>query len=251
MNIVSALKNSCDVFFYDISLRVGIDNIAKTCHKFGLGEISGIHLPYERNGLIPTTEWKKQTRDPIWYKGDTLNSSIGQGNVLTTPMQLAIMTARIAANAKKVKPHLVEKIAGTQQEKNTIFEKINVDPHNLQLIQRGMFEVVNGIGGTAGRSKLANPLYQMAGKTGTSQVRRISAEERRRGVTRNEQLAWNRRDHALFVGYAPYNDPVFAVAVVVEHGSSGSGTAAPIAKSVMDKALKLYPPTVITNNQEE
>ncbi|MEO1459852.1 MAG: penicillin-binding transpeptidase domain-containing protein, partial [Pseudomonadota bacterium] len=182
-----------------------------------------------------------------WQVGDTLNSGIGQGFVLSTPLQLAVMSARIATG-RMIEPRLVRARDGVPVAVPEA-EPLGISERHLDVVRKGMFEVVNGRRGTARRSRIVDDDFLMAGKTGTSQVRNITAAERARGVFRNEDLPWNRRDHALFVAYAPAENPRYAISVVVEHGGGGSKAAAPIARDVMMFAqygptppLAVYPP---------
>ncbi|HUF55366.1 MAG TPA: penicillin-binding protein 2 [Thermohalobaculum sp.] len=231
--MLQSLAQSCDVYYYDLAKRCGIDNIAAMCNRFGLGVDHEVDFPSLKAGLIPTQEWKKRVKDDGWRQGDTLNSGIGQGFVLTSPFELALMTARLASG-KALRPRLVRARGGVPLPVEEP-PALDIDPEHLGIVQRGMFEVVQG--GTAYRSRIADPANQMAGKTGTSQVRNITRAERARGVTRNDQLPWERRDHALFICYAPFEAPKYAVSVIVEHGGGGSATAAPIARDVMVRAL--------------
>ncbi|SLN47012.1 penicillin-binding protein 2 [Pseudooctadecabacter jejudonensis] len=235
MDLNNSLKQSCDVYYYDIAQRVGIDKIAAMGRKLGLGERHDLPMSAVRSGIMPDKVWKQETRGEEWRVGDTVNASIGQGYVATSPLQLAVMTARIATG-KAVKPRLVKSIGGVEQPSGE-GESLGLNENNLRRIRRAMFDVVNNNRGTAYRSRIAEERFKMAGKTGTSQVRRITAEERERGVTRNEDLPWNRRDHALYVAFAPMDNPKYAVAVVVEHGGGGSTAAAPIARDVLLQAL--------------
>jgi len=235
VDLVEALQKSCDVFFYELALKVGIENINTMAKKFGLGEKTGIELFGEKEGLIPSRRWKKKTFGEPWYHGNTILTSIGQGYTLTTPLQLAVMTARIANGGKAVTPHIV-KTAGGKSD----FASMNIDPKNLAVIQKGMFDVVNKKNGTAYWTRFIQNGNRMAGKTGTSQVRRITQKERLEGRKKEEEFEWKQRHHALFVGYAPADNPKYAVSVIVEHGRGGSVTAAPIASKVLRKVLELY-----------
>ena len=185
--------------------------------------------------VAPDKKWKLLNRGREWVIGDTVNASIGQGFVLCSPLQLAVMSARLATG-KNIKPQLIKRVGG-----ETIYvpeaEPLPVSENNLRFIRRAMFEVSNNRRGTAFASRITTEEFRMAGKTGTSQVRNISEKERARGVTANEDLDWDRRDHALFLNFAPYDDPKIAVAVVVEHGGSGSATAAPLARDITLQAL--------------
>lgn len=245
MDMVNALKNSCDVYFYEIARRLGVDRIADMARRFGLGRPTGIDLPGERGGLIPDRIWKKKVMNDVWHAGETLVSGIGQGYITTTPLQLAVMTSRLANGGLAVTPRLtVDDLQGDRFVPRVApnFPDIGIPRSQMQIVHRGMWEVVNGVFGTAWRTKLPEEMgVQMAGKTGTAQVRRISKSERDNGVIKNEELPWERRDHALFVSFAPYDAPRYVVVVVVEHGGGGSAVAAPIAREVMIEALKLDP----------
>ena len=229
-----SLEQSCDVYYYELAQKVGIDAIAAMARRFGHGQEFDLPLSAVRSGIMPDKEWKRQSYDQPWHVGDSLNASIGQGYVLSTPMQLAVMSARLASG-REVQPRIVRAREGTPLPEPE-FPSLGIPEAHLNFVRDGMDAVVNGRRGTAGRSKVTGE-YRMAGKTGTSQVRNITAEERARGVTSNEQLPWNRRDHALFVAYAPIEDPRYAVSVVVEHGGGGSAVAAPIARDVLLWAL--------------
>lgn len=243
--MVEALKNSCDVYFYEVAKRLGVDRIAEMANRFGLGTATGIQLPGERGGLIPTRAWKQAAMGDVWHAGESLITGIGQGYVLTTPLQLAVMTSRIANGGLAVQPRLTRSRIqddGLVHLDAAPAPDIGVSRAALQIVQRGMWEVVNGSYGTAWRVRLPEEMgMQMAGKTGTAQVRRITKAEREAGVIKNEDLPWERRDHALFVCYAPTDTPRYAIAVVVEHGGGGSAVAAPIARKVMIETLKLDP----------
>jgi penicillin-binding protein 2 len=234
-NCHDALKESCDVYFYDVAKRVGVDAISAMSRRLGLGV--GYDLPQTAiaEGLTPTRDWKRAVHGEGWQQGDTMNIGIGQGFMLATPLQLAVMTARLARGAA-VEPRLIRAVSG-QPEPVRDAPPLGLRPSNLDLVREGMVAVVNERGGTALRSRIHDPETGMAGKTGTSQVRRITAAERARGVIRNEDLPWNRRDHALFVGYAPIIAPRYAISVIVEHGGGGSAAAAPIARDVIMRAL--------------
>ena len=235
MNLEQSLRESCDVYYYDLALKVGIERIAETARRLGLGEAFSIGMSAVTEGLVPNKEWKERERGADWVIGDTVNASIGQGFVLSSPLQLAVMTARLATG-KAVSPRLVRRIGGAE----TPFDAgadLGFNENHLRQIRRAMFAATNNRRGTAYGSRIIDEANRMAGKTGTSQVRNITAAERARGVTRNEDLPWNRRDHALFVNYAPYEVPRIAVSVVVEHGGGGSAAAAPIARDVTLQAL--------------
>jgi penicillin-binding protein 2 len=230
MDVTNAIKQSCDVFFYEISKKLGINKIAKVAEDFGLGQIFDILLPNQKKGIVPTKEWKKTTLGESWYAGETLISGIGQGFVLSNPLQLAVMTSIIASNGKIIKPSIIkrDKVNFKTNEKYT---------KEIKIIKNAMFKVVNENKGTAFKSRLEN--IKFAGKTGTSQVRRISISERESDDFRKKEQEWNSRDHALFVGYIPHDDPQYAVSVIIEHGGSGAATAAPIAKQIFNYINKL------------
>ncbi|MEO0357728.1 MAG: penicillin-binding protein 2 [Pseudomonadota bacterium] len=235
MDMLQSIMQSCDVYYYTICQRVGIDRISEMAQRFGLGVRHDVPLSAVREGNMPNRDWKQRVHDEPWLIGDTVNASIGQGFLLSSPLQLAVMAARLGTG-RSVTPRLVRRIEGVEQPTGA-GDPIDVAPANLKLIQETMYGVCNVPGGTAYRRRLEPRSLAMAGKTGTSQVRRISAAEREAGVIRNEDLPWERRDHALFVNYAPYDDPKIAVAVVVEHGGSGGATAAPIARDITGFAL--------------
>ena len=239
MDCRSAIKESCDVYFYEVARRVGVDRIAEMARRFGLGVEHGLPLTAERGGLMPTKAWKRATRGEAWQVGDTFNTGIGQGFTLATPLQLAVMSARLASG-RGVAPRLIRAVNGRAEPLPDAAD-LGLSAASLDLIREGMDAVVNERGGTARRSRIHDAPGRMAGKTGTSQVRRITLAERARGVRRDEDLPWNRRNHALFVAYAPAQAPRYACSVIVEHGGGGSRAAAPIARDVMLRAL--YGPT--------
>lgn len=226
-----AIEQSCDVYFYEVARKVGIDRIAEMSRRFGLGAPTGIDLPVEKGGLMPTRAWKQQALNRPWQAGETLIAGIGQGFVLTTPLQLAVMTARLANGGLAVVPRLLR--MRDELELPAPHPPIGVDAEHLAIVRHGMESVMLGARGTARRAQIEDPGFQMAGKTGTSQVRRITKDERRRGVIKNEDLPRERRDHSLFVAYAPLDRPRYACAVVIEHGGSGSTVAAPMARDVL------------------
>lgn len=234
MNLETALRESCDVYFYEIAQLVGIEKISAMARRLGLGIRHNIPMSAVAQGLAPTKAWKERIYDKDWLIGDTVNASIGQGFVLTSPLQLAVMTARLASG-RNLTPRLVKSIDGADQPSLGQAE-LGVNENHLRLVRKSMFAVSNHRRGTAYSARIIEDTMRMAGKTGTSQVRNITAAEREAGVTKNEDLPWERRDHGLFVGFAPYEDPKYAVAVVVEHGG-GSKAATPIARDIMLQAL--------------
>ncbi len=239
-DMYKGIQQSCDVFFYDVARRTGVDRIAAMAERFGLGQLLDIGLPGERRGLFPTRDWKLANKGVPWQLGETLVAGIGQGFVSSTPLQLAVMTARLANGGRAVKPTLVRSVrrAGEVETADTgaeppDFPEIKIGKASLEFITGTMNAVTNTPRGTAYRARIKEPGMAMAGKTGTSQVRRISMSERQSGLIKNEQKPWIERDHAVFVGFAPVDDPRYAVAVVVEHGGGGSKVAAPIARDVL------------------
>lgn len=230
-----ALAESCDVYFYEAAMKAGIEKIAEMGRKLGLGVRHDLPMSAITDGLMPDKGWKVERYKKDWVIGDTVNASIGQGFVLSSPLQLAVMTARIASG-KSVVPRLIHSIGGVAVPDGTN-ETLGLAPQLLNAVRQGMNAVSNSQRGTAYSSRIDDKSLKMAGKTGTSQVRNISAAERARGVISNANLPWDRRDHALFVGYAPVDAPRYAVAVVVEHGGSGSTAAAPIARDLLLRAM--------------
>lgn len=231
---VKSLEESCDVYYYDLAQRVGIDRMAQMARKLGLGLRHDLPMSAVAAGIAPDRAWKRDRYGEEWQVGDSLNASIGQGYVLSSPLQLAVMTARIASG-RAVRPQLVRSIGGVTQPRPE-YEPLDISASSLRVARQGMDAVMNGNRGTARRSRIIADEWRMAGKTGTSQVRNITAAERARGVIRNDQLPWNRRDHGLFVGYAPYDAPRYAVSVVVEHGG-GASAATPLARDILLFAL--------------
>jgi len=235
VNLERSLMESCDVFYYETALKVGIDKIAEMGRKLGLGQRHELPMSAITDGNMPDKAWKQERHKEEWVIGDTINASIGQGYVLASPLQLAVMTARIASG-RAIKPRLIRAIDGREVPVEPA-ETLGFSTSNLGAVQGGMVAVMNGKSGTARSSRIAADGLRMAGKTGTAQVRNISTAERERGVISNDNLPWNRRDHALFVGFAPAENPRYAVAVVVEHGGGGSTAAAPIARDALLRAL--------------
>ena len=249
MNLIQSLSQSCDVYYYELAQRTGIEAISAMARRFGCGIRHDIPLSGVVTGLAPTMQWKRENRGEDWLVGDTLNASIGQGFVLTSPLQLAVMTARVATG-RNIVPTLVKSIDGRDNVPSDA-EDLGLNPENLALVRRGMYEVNNSGRGTAYSSRSVDAAYTIAGKTGTSQVRNITAAERARGVIRNADLPWERRDHALYVGYAPYEQPRYAISVVVEHGGGGSAVAAPIGRDLLLRAQhgEVPPPELYPSGQ--
>ena len=229
MNMKEAIQKSCDVYFYTVAREIGIDKIAEVCKRFGLGEKVFDNFVEELSGTVPNKEWKKKNIGYNWMVGETLVAGIGQGYFLATPAQLSLVVAQLVNGGKKIEPKII-------YEKNISKESSYSEPlaksKHLEFIKECLYASTNVKGGTSYNSRLTGN-YQFAGKTGTSQVRRISEQEREEGIIKNEDLEWSKRDHGLFIGYGPTLNPKFSISVLVEHGGSGSGAAAPIAKKVM------------------
>ena len=229
VDLAEAIIESCDVFFYKMSIKTGIDLLSNYSEKFGLGQTTGIDLPGERPGIMPSKQWKKGARGQSWFNGDTINTSIGQGFMLATPLQLAVMSARIASRGKMVTPKLVKSINGETLVSNEITEPLAINSEHWDYVHMAMKDVVHSTRGTAkGISKGLS--YKIAGKTGTAQVISIKAEEE----YDSSRIDKNQWDHALFVAFAPAEDPQIAIGLIVENGEHGSSAAAPIARLVID-----------------
>lgn len=231
VNLYKAIVQSSDTYFYDTAFRMGIDRIHAFGSQFGFGRRSGIDIPNEHNGLWPSREWKQKKRQLPWFPGDTLNIGIGQGDALATPLQLAVMAATIANRGKRLTPQLVKSIANETLAPQ-INHQIEADDAHWREIFEAMYAVVHEANGTA-RAIGYSAAYKMAGKTGTAQVIGIKQDEEYDA----ERIVERQRDHALFVGFAPYENPKIAIAVLVENGGSGSSTAAPIARELFDLYL--------------
>ena len=232
LNVMQALERSCDIYFYEIALKTGINRIHNMAKRLGLGAPSGLDLPFEKLGIMPNRDWKMENRGTVWTPGETIVAGIGQGFVLTTPMQLAVMTARLADGKRAITPRLF-----ATNDDPVEFEPLNVAPSVMKVIKKGMEDVLEGRLGTARRYDLDQ--HGLAGKTGTVQVKRITKEQREAGIIDNIDRPWKERDHALFVAYAPRKNPRYAAVVVVEHGGSGSSMAAPIARDILAQTIKV------------
>ncbi len=241
LDVRGGLKNSCDVFFFELARRVGIDRLAAMANRFGIGVDLDIELPGARKGLMPTRAWRLSHGHP-WGIGDTVNAGIGQGYVEVTPLALCTYVSRVATG-RAVQPHLTRTLAGVAQPgaQPADWPSMNLSERHLQLCREGMFAVVNEPGGTAPLARLGMPGMQLAGKTGSSQVRRVSRELRESGHFKSENLPWEYRPHALFVAFAPYDAPRYAVSLVVEHGNAGAAAAAPLAREIMIDTLTRDP----------
>ena len=240
VDVVKALKESCDVYFYQVAKTLSIDTLAKYAKEFGLGRRSGVALPRETTGLIPSSEWKMKRFGKPWQKGETLGCVIGQSYVLTTPLQLARLYAAFANGGKFYEPQIVKEvfnIEGDVVKKPEVVktDQLSFSEKNLKLIRKGLHSVVNEKGGTAYWYRLPEELGQMAGKTGTSQVIRFSADKI---YQRCEDREYKYRHHGIFAAYAPFDKPEIAVSVIVEHGCHGSSAAAPVARDVIKTYLE-------------
>ncbi len=233
LNLTEAIEQSCDVYFYELGLKVGIDKIAIMMKKLGLGQYYDVEINDKSKGVVPNIEWKLKRDGLKWSLGETLNASIGQGYILSTPLQLATMVSRIANGKSSIIPTLL-----INKDINR-FEPLKINPKYVEFIKKSMERVVVGKNGTARNYKIGSKDFEMAGKTGTVQVVRISEAEREKGLIKNEDRPWHKRDHALFVGYAPASKPKYSISVVVEHGGSGSSIAAPIARDVFKYIFKV------------
>ena len=257
MNMRSAIQRSCDVYFYEVARLLGVDRLSETAKKFGLGKKVLDGFIEERTGVVPSTDWKRKFIGKNWYLGETLHSGIGQGYFQSTPLQLCLMTAQIANGGFEIKPRIL-----VNKQKNNLREYIkykNENPNeplpidmlvsnfdlnplfrnqeNINFVKDAMFAATNEAGGTSFRSRYNDQKFMFAGKTGSSQIKRFTALQRELEI-KQKDIEYKDRDHALFVAFAPYKDPKYAISVVVEHGGTGSGSAAPIAKKIIKKVLE-------------
>ena len=238
VNLKDAMKQSCDTYFYEIARKLGVDRLKITADKFGLGKkVLGAYFENEKSGQFPDTQWKKNNLGKGWVLGETLITGIGQGYTQTTPIQLCLMTAQIANGGYKINPKIITDDSQlTSEEIKKAVQKNNFQPNlplfdnqnNIKIVQKAMFSSTNELRGTSYRSRIEDPKYQFAGKTGTAQVKRISKRERELDL-KTSQIPYNERDHALYVAFGPYKNPRYALSIIVEHGGSGSSTAAPMA----------------------
>ncbi len=257
MNMRSAIQRSCDVYFYEVARLLGVDRLSETAKKFGLGKKVLDGFIEERPGVVPSTAWKRKFIGKNWYLGETLHSGIGQGYFQSTPLQLCLMTAQVANGGFEIKPRIL-----VNENKNNLREYIkykNENPNeplpidmlvsnfdlnplfrnqeNINFVKDAMFAATNEAGGTSFRSRFNDQKFMFAGKTGSSQVKRFTELQRELEI-KQKDIDYKDRDHALFVAFAPYSDPKYSISVVVEHGGTGSGSAAPIAKQVIKKVLE-------------
>ncbi|HVJ55019.1 MAG TPA: penicillin-binding protein 2 [Aliidongia sp.] len=247
LDLRGGLKNSCDVFFYEVARRLGVDKIAAMAHLLGMGKQTGVEIPSERSGLIPTRAWKLATYGVPWQNGETYSVGIGQGYVNTTPLQLATMVARLVTR-RAVQPRIIRRSGLILPDKPfdpdagaSEFSMLEVDPKNLAAVLNGMDAVINEIGGTGYATRITEAGMQMGGKTGSAQVRHISEAERQHGLRKQEDIPWKDRDHALFIAFAPVGNPRYVAAAVVEHGKHGASSAGPIVRDVLHECQKRDP----------
>ncbi|HUC62698.1 MAG TPA: penicillin-binding protein 2 [Alphaproteobacteria bacterium] len=240
LDMHGGIKHSCDVYFYETARRTGIDRIAEMATRLGVGNVTGVDLTGERPGLMPTREWKRAVIGGPWTQGETLITGIGQGFVLATPLQLALMLARVVNGGKKVIPRVVPRSPETGLVDASMVKDegmpLGISQASLDVVISGMTAVVNEPGGTAYYERITEAGLEMGGKSGTSQVRRITAAEREKKHRPEDSLPWAERDNALFIAFAPVAAPRYVTAVVIEHGGGGSAVAAPIARDLLIEA---------------
>ncbi len=231
MSLRNAMKQSCDTYFYEVARKLGVDKLSETAKKFGLGkEVFGDLFNTEKKGLVPNTQWKKNALGQNWVLGETIITGIGQGYIQTTPIQLCLMTAQIGNGGYKIYPKIVV------NDDNEVFPMDKFTPlyknsKNINIVQDAMFASTNEVRGTSYRSRIDDPKYQFAGKTGTAQVKKITKKDRELDL-KTFEIPYEERDHALYVAYGPYKNPRYALSIIVEHGGNGSTTAAPMAKEL-------------------
>ena len=236
VNLREAMKQSCDTYFYEVARRLGVDRLSETAKKFGLGKkVFNNLFENEKNGLVPNTLWKKNILGKNWLLGETIITGIGQGYIQTTPIQLCLMTAQIANGGYKIYPKIVLNQNDEDIEKDK-FEPLVQNSKNIRMVQEAMFSSTNEVRGTSYKSRINNPKYQFAGKTGTAQVKRITKQDRELDL-KTFEIPYEERDHALYVAFGPYRNPRYAASILIEHGGSGSSVAAPIAKKLFKKII--------------
>ena len=249
MNLRNAMKQSCDTYFYEIARRLGVDKLSETAKKFGLGkEVFGDLFSIEKKGLVPNTQWKKNALGQGWLLGETIITGIGQGYIQTTPIQLCLMTAQIGNGGHKIYPRIV-----VNNENNVAqvdkFTPLYENSKNIKIVQDAMFASTNEARGTSFKSRIDNPKYQFAGKTGTAQVKKITEKDRELDL-KTFEIPYEERDHALYIAYGPYKNPRYAVSIVIEHGGSGSTKAAPMAKKLFKLVIDRHSLRDSTNSKK-
>ena len=248
VSLRNAMKQSCDTYFYEIARRLGVDKLSETAKKFGLGkEVFGDLFSIEKKGLIPNTQWKKNALGKGWLLGETMITGIGQGYIQTTPIQLCLMTAQIANGGHKIYPHIIENENKIQPIDK--FTPLYKESKNIEIIQDAMFGSTNEVMGTSYRSRIKDPKYQFAGKTGTAQVKKITERDRELDL-KTFEIPYEERDHALYIAFGPYKNPRYALSILVEHGGNGSTTAAPMAKKLFKLIIDRHSLRDSTNNKK-
>ena len=249
VSLRNAMKQSCDTYFYEIARKLGVDRLSETAKKFGLGEeVFGNLFNNEKKGLIPSTLWKKNALGKGWLLGETMITGIGQGYIQTTPIQLCLMTAQIANGGYKIYPQILVDEENKNQAPDK-FTPLYVDSKNIKIIQDAMFGSTNEVMGTSYRSRIDDPKYQFAGKTGTAQVKKITEKDRELDL-KTFEIPYEERDHALYIAFGPYKDPRYALSILVEHGGNGSTTAAPMAKKLFRTIIDRHPLRSSVNNKK-
>ena len=271
LNMKGAIKRSCDIYFYEVARRLGVDKLAVTAKKFGLGQTVMTGFNEEKAGVVPNTKWKLNQIGKNWYLGETLHAGIGQGYFTSTPLQLCLMTAQLANGGFKLKPRIVinENNQVNSLQKYLDFRKenpndttsidqqvfnFNLRPlfrnqENINFVKDAMFAATNEPGGTSYGSRHKDKKFMFAGKTGSSQIRKFTQAQRKAEV-KQKDLEYLQRDHAWFVAFAPVKDPKYAISVLVEHGGSGSSAAAPVAKKVIKKVIERHEFRTAMNNSQ-
>jgi penicillin-binding protein 2 len=271
LSMKTAIKRSCDVYFYEVARKLGVDRLSETAKKFGLGQKVLTNYAEEKTGTVPSTKWKLNQIGKNWYIGETLHSGIGQGYFLSTPLQLCLMTAQLANGGFKIKPRILvddKNVANNLQkyleykktnpnDLNTVHQQVfnfSLEPlfrnqENINFVKDAMFAASNEPGGTSYASRHTDKKFMFAGKTGSSQIKRFTAEQRE-AETKQKDIEYLGRDHAWFVAFAPVDDPKYAISVLVEHGGSGSAAAAPIAKKVIKKVIERHEIRTAQTNQQ-
>jgi len=240
VSLRNGIKQSCDTYFYEVARKLGVDRLSETAKKFGLGEkVFGNLFDIEKQGLIPNTQWKKNALGKGWLLGETMITGIGQGYIQTTPIQLCLMTAQIANGGYKIYPKIIANEENNYQPSDK-YIPLYKNSKNIKIIQDAMFGSTNEVMGTSYRSRIDDPKYQFAGKTGTAQVKKITEAERELDL-KTFEIPYENRDHALYIAFGPYKNPRYALSILVEHGGNGSATAAPMAtklfKLIIDRHL--------------
>ena len=231
VNLRKGIQRSCDVYFYEVARKLGVDRLSETAKKFGLGKQVLSDFTEERSGVVPNTKWKKKFIGQNWYIGETLHSGIGQGYFQSTPIQLCLMTAQIANGGYKIYPKIIANEENKKNQPDDKYVPLYQNSKNISIIQDAMFGSTNEVMGTSYRSRIDNLKYQFAGKTGTAQVKKITERDRELDL-KTFEIPYEERDHALYIAFGPYKNPRYALSVLVEHGGNGSTTAAPMAKKL-------------------